>query len=92
MPARIDVHQQVPVPQDGAEPSCPHCRTPIEQVKHHERVVEDIVPAKVITTCDHTAAGIALVPKARGVRAGEQPPAADLRRRSSGSMPWPPRR
>jgi transposase len=74
------VHQQVPVPQDGAgKPSCPHCRTQLSQVKHHERVVEDIVPAKVITTCYHTSSGYC--PSCRKhveSRAGEQPPAADL--------------
>jgi polyhydroxyalkanoate synthesis regulator phasin len=80
MPEKIDVHQEVPVPIDSAgKPSCPHCRTQLADVQRHQRVVEDIVPSKVITTCYHTTSGYC--PGCRRVvesRATEQPPAADL--------------
>src|SRR5437762_2015518 len=57
-PAHIDVHQQLPLPVDldGAV-SCPHCKTQLSDVKHHERVVEEIIPVKVQTTCYHTTSG-----------------------------------
>lgn len=80
MPAAIDVHQQVPVPVDPTgKPSCPHCRTQLSDVAHHRRLVEDIVPQKVIVTCYHTTSGYC--PSCRRhveSRAAEQPPAADL--------------
>lgn len=80
MPSRIDVHQPVPVPINGVgQPSCPHCRTQLSDVKHHRRIVEDIVPSKVITTCYHTTGGYC--PSCRKQvesRAEDQPPAADL--------------
>jgi transposase len=79
-PARIDVHQEVPVPTDQAgKPCCPHCHTQLSDVKRHRRVVEDIVPAEVITTCYHTTGGYC--PSCRKhveSRAQEQPPPADL--------------
>jgi transposase len=80
MPEKIDVHQEVPIPIDTAgKPSCPHCRTQLSDVERHERLVEDIVPAKIITTCYHTTSGYC--PSCRKQvesRAPEQPPAADL--------------
>jgi transposase len=80
MPATIDVHQDVPAPIDAAgRPSCPHCRTQLSDVKQHERLVEDIVPSKVVTTCYHTTSGYC--PSCRKViesRGVDQPPAADL--------------
>ena len=75
-PAKIDVHQEVPVPTDDAgKPSCPHCRTRLNDVKRHERIVEDLVPSQVITTCYHTTSGYC--PSCRRQvesRAEEQPP------------------
>lgn len=79
-PAHIDVHQQVPLPVDlSGTVSCPHCRTQLSDVKHHQRIVEEIIPVKVQTTCYHTIAG--WCPSCRKhieSRAPEQPPAADL--------------
>src|SRR5688572_13216918 len=79
-PAHIDVHQQVPLPVDLAGAvSCPHCKTQLSDVKHHQRIVEEIIPVKVQTTCYHTIAG--WCPSCRKhieSRAAEQPPAADL--------------
>ena len=80
MPETIDVHQPVPLPIDPAgKASCPHCFTQLSDVEQHERLVEDIVPAKIITTCYHTTSGYC--PSCRKTfesRAPEQPPAADL--------------
>lgn len=80
MPARIDAHQTVDVPLDpSGKPSCPHCRVQLSQVKRHERIVEDILPSRVVVTCYHTTSGYC--PGCRRVvesRAPEQPPAADV--------------
>ena len=80
MPATIDVHQDVALPIDLAgRPSCPHCHARLSDVKRHERVVEDIVPSQVITTCYHTTSGYC--PGCRReveTRGTDQPPAADL--------------
>jgi len=77
---QIDVHQQVPLPVDlGGAVSCPHCKTQLSDVKQHQRVVEEIIPVKVQTTCYHTTSG--WCPSCRKhieSRAPEQPPAADL--------------
>jgi hypothetical protein len=79
-PAHIDVHQQVPLPVDlqGAV-SCPHCKTQLSDVKHHERITEDIIPVEIQVTCYHCTSG--WCPSCRKhieSRAPEQPPAADL--------------
>jgi uncharacterized protein (UPF0335 family) len=51
MPDHIDFHQEVALPVDaaGAE-SCPCCNTGLVDIEDHERVVEDIIPAKVEVT------------------------------------------
>jgi transposase len=80
MPATIDAHQEVPVPVDqSGRPSCPHCKTRLSDVEHHERVVEDVIPAKVVTTCYHTTSGwCPSCRKPMESRAEDQPPAHDL--------------
>jgi len=80
MPAKIDVHQDVPVPVDTlGQPSCPDCKTQLSEVEHHEHVVEDIIPSKVVTTCYHTVSGwCPCCRKAVESRAEDQPPAHDL--------------
>ena len=77
---QIDVHQDVSVPVDGlGQPSCPHCKTQLSDVEHHDRVVEDIIPAKVVTTCYHTTSGwCPSCRKQMESRAEDQPPAHDL--------------
>jgi hypothetical protein len=78
--ATIDVHQEVPLPIDtvGAV-CCPECKTQLSEVRHHERVVEDVVPAKTITTCYRTTSGYCPCCRKRiESRADEQPPAWDL--------------
>lgn len=80
MPAHIDVHQPVPVPIDAdGQACCPHCHTQLSDVKRHERVVEDLVPAQIRVTCYHTISGYCPSCRERvESRAEEQPPAADL--------------
>jgi len=79
-PATIDVHQEVPLPQDSfGQISCPACKTQLSEIKHHERLVEEIIPAKVVTTCYHTTSGYCPSCRKRVESRGEQqPPAADL--------------
>lgn len=80
MPETIDVHQTVPLSIDAhGRPSCPACHAHLSEVKHHQRVVEEIIPAKVITTCYHTTSGYcAGCRKVVESRAADQPPAADV--------------
>ena len=77
LPEKIDVHIEVPLPRDGqGMASCPACHTQLSDVKSHERIVEDVVPAKLQVTCYHTASGYC--PGCRKIvesRASEQPPA-----------------
>ena len=79
-PARIDVHQQVATPVDqSGKACCPHCKTQLNDVKHRRRIVEDLVPAKVVTTCYHTTSGFCpSCRKAVESRHEDQPPAYDL--------------
>jgi hypothetical protein len=79
-PQHIDVHQDVPLGQDAAgRPSCPQCNACLLELENHERVVEDIVPAKVVVTCYHTASGWCPCCRKRvESRAPEQPPAANV--------------
>ena len=77
MPEQIDAHQDVPLPRDAAgRPSCPACNACLLEVSQHERIVEDIIPAKVHVTCYHTASGWCPGCRKRvESRAREQPPA-----------------
>ncbi len=79
-PKQIDVRLDVALPVDRHQQlCCPHCRTQLSEVKHHRRMVEDIVPSKVITTCYHTHSGYCPSCRRRvESRAEDQPPAADL--------------
>lgn len=80
MPAKIDRHQEVPLTTDGSRrPLCPDCRTPLTRRRRHRRVVEDLIPSAVETTCYHTHSGYC--PRCRRQvesRAVEQPPAANI--------------
>jgi len=80
MPATIDIHETVPVPIDTlGQACCPACRSQLSDVKHHDRLVEELVPSKVVTTCYHTTSG--WCPSCRRTvesRAENQPPAADV--------------
>jgi len=76
MPATIDTHIHLPAPLDPlGKPSCPRCHVQLSRVRQHERIVEDIIPAKVHVTCYHTTSGYC--PGCRKhveTRAPEQPP------------------
>src|SRR6266436_3656285 len=55
-PPKVDRTVDVPLPllKRGAgagRPVCPHCTSPLKKLKRHRRLVEDLVPAKVIVTC-----------------------------------------
>jgi transposase len=80
MPAKIDVHETVALPIDTlGKPCCPECRTQLSHVEHHKRLVEELVPSKVITTCYHTTSGWCPYCRKEVESRGEnQPPAADL--------------
>jgi transposase len=80
MPAHVDVDQQVPLPKDpqGRE-SCPCCNACLLDLEDHQRVVEDIIPAKVVVKCYHTRSGWCPCCRKRvESRALEQPPAASI--------------
>lgn len=79
-PKKIDVKQNVALPKDSrGKPSCPACRTQLTQLKRHRRVVEDIIPAKLVTTCYHTHSGYCPCCRHRvESRAKDQPPAANI--------------
>jgi transposase len=81
-PPPPEIHQEVKVPLaagEGGASLCPHCRGELSDLKDHERVVEDIVPAKVVTTRYHTSSGFCTHCKKRvESRHPQQPPPADL--------------
>lgn len=80
MPAKIDHHQHVPLPTDRShQPVCPHCKCPLQRLRRRRRVVEDLVPSAVETTCYHTHSGYCPHCRRRiESRAPEQPPAANV--------------
>ena len=80
LPEHIDVHQEVPLPADpcGRE-SCPCCNACLIDMEDHERLVEDIIPAKVLVKCYHTRSGWCPLCRRRvESRAPDQPPAANI--------------
>lgn len=79
-PEKIDVHETVALPIDVlGKPCCPECRSQLSDVEHHKRLVEELVPSKVITTCYHTTSGWCPHCRKEVESRGEnQPPAADL--------------
>jgi transposase len=80
MPDHVDVDQQVPLPKDpdGRE-SCPCCNACLLELEDHQRVVEDIIPAKVVVKRYHTRSGWCPCCRKRvESRAIEQPPAANI--------------
>jgi hypothetical protein len=80
MPEKIDVHQTIALPIDGmGKACCPECRTQLLEVERHERLVEELIPAQVVTTCYHTTSGWCPCCRQTMESRGEnQPPAADL--------------
>jgi transposase len=80
MPEKVDVDQEVPLPVDEmGKCCCPHCRTQLSEVEKHKRIVEDFIPAKLVTTCYRTTSGFCPSCRKRvESREESQPPAADL--------------
>jgi hypothetical protein len=80
MPAKIDVHETVALPIDNSgQCCCPVCSAQLSEVEHHERMVEELVPSRVIATCYHTTSGwCGNCRKKVESRGQNQPPAADL--------------
>jgi transposase-like protein len=80
MPVKIDHHQDVPLPTDRSRRSiCPHCKCPLTRRRKHRRIVEDLIPSAVETTCYHTHSGYCpRCCKRIESRASEQPPAANV--------------
>ena len=78
-PAKIDRTVDVPLPRAGGGSSgclCPDCRGELRDLREHERVVEDVVPARVVVTRYRTRSGYCKGCKKRvESRAPEQPPA-----------------
>lgn len=80
MPPKIDHHQQVPLPTDRQKNAlCPHCKCRLIRRRRHRRIVEDLIPSAVETTCYHTHSGYCPHCRRRiESRAPEQPPAANV--------------
>jgi transposase-like protein len=80
MPVKIDHHQQVPLPTDRSRRAvCPGCKCPLTRLRRRRRIVEDLVPSAVETTCYHTQSGYCPHCRRRiESRAPEQPPAANV--------------
>ena len=80
VPANIDMQIIVPIPLDASGACCcPTCNTQLLNVKRHQRIVEDIVPSRVVTTCYNTISGDCLsCRKHVETRAPEQPPASNV--------------
>jgi len=80
VPDHVDVHRDVPPPKDSrGRPACPLCNCRLGDLRRHERLTEDLVPAKVIVTCYHTVSGYcAMCGRRVETRAPEQPPAANV--------------
>ena len=79
-PPKVDHTVKVPLCKDNrGRPVCPHCHGELRKLKRHRRVVEDLVPARLLVTCYRTASGYCPHCKKRvESRAKGQPPAADL--------------
>ncbi len=80
MPEKIDEHVEVPVPRDAGQVACcPYCSVQLAEVQQHNRIVEDIIPSKVVTRCYHTLRGYCPGCRKRvESRSPEQPPTVDI--------------
>lgn len=80
MPAKIDHHLQVPLSTDTSRRAvCPHCQCSLSRLRRHRRIVEDLIPSAVQTTCYHTQSGFCPHCRKRvESKAPEQPPAANV--------------
>jgi transposase len=80
LPSQIDQHEQAPLPVDKhGKFCCPACHSQLSRVAHHDRLVEELVPAQRWTICYHTTSGwCPCCRKKIESRAPDQPPAATL--------------
>ncbi len=80
LPAKIDQTLDVPLPPGpGGGCRCPRCSGELADLKSHERMVEDIVPATVRATRYRTSSGFCRHCNQRvESRHADQPPAANL--------------
>ena len=80
MPAKIDHHQDVPLATDPSHRAvCPHCKCRLTRLRRRKRIVEDLIPSAVETTCYHTQSGYCPHCRRRiESKAPEQPPAANI--------------
>ena len=94
MPPKIDHHQDVPRPttaptdRSRRRPVCPHCKCPLTRLRRRKRIVEDLVPSAVETTCYHTQSGYCPhCRKSIESRAPEQPPDFGELSRAAANVP-----
>lgn len=80
MPDKIDQTVEAPLPVDGDGAClCPRCLETLIDLQEHERLVEDIVPAKPVVTSYKTWSGFCVKCNKRvESRHADQPPAANL--------------
>jgi transposase len=80
LPDHIDAEQEVALPRDSAgRESCPNCNACLIDLEDHERIVEDIIPARTVVRRYHTRSGLCPCCRKRvESRAPEQPPAANI--------------
>ena len=80
LPRKIDHHQHVPLATDARHhPVCPHCKCRLTRLRRHRRIVEDLIPSAIETTCYHTRSGYCPHCRRRiESRSSEQPPAANV--------------
>lgn len=81
-PPPPEIHQDIEVPLPLAQCGaclCPHCSRELSDLQTHERIVEDIVPAKVVVTRYRTSSGLCRHCQRRvESRHPDQPPAAEV--------------
>jgi hypothetical protein len=81
-PPPPEIHQEVAVPLPAGAAGgclCPHCRGELADLRDHDRVVEDIVPAAVRVTRYRTRSGYCTRCERRvESRHADQPPPADV--------------
>jgi transposase len=77
MPSRIDQTLEVGLPRDDRDRQlCPVCRTPLSDLRCHERIVEDVKPPELDVTKFKTCSGHCVKCDRRvESRAAHQPPA-----------------
>lgn len=80
MPDKIDETVEVPLPVGSGDVClCPHCSGQLIDLKEHERLIEDVAPAKPLVTLYKTSSGFCEHCNKRvESKHRDQPPAANL--------------